>query len=276
MIRLIQDIAPRKLYNEYQEKNISDQDFVLVFYKNHLWIKKQEKEICFPHYAEVRESLQKNSPIYLFRVNEINYFLVETMEWDRKDGEFVLLPQVRGCRPKEYVFVAATAWHLYMWYRDNRFCGRCGNKTVPDNIERMLSCSHCGNCIYPKIAPAVIVAVTHKEHILLTRYANRAYKKYALVAGFTEIGETVEETVKREVMEEVGLRVKNIQYYKSQPWGFDSNLLLGFFCEVDGDTQIVMDQNELCLATWVHKSQVPDYGEHLSLTHEMMQVFRNS
>lgn len=273
---MIQDIAPKKLYNEYQEKTIGDRDFVLVFYKNQLWIKKQEKEICFPRYEEVRESLQQNSPIYLFRVDETNYFLAEATEWNQKDGELVSLHQVRGCRPKEYVLAAATAWHLYVWYKDNHFCGRCGSETVRDTRERMLFCPHCGNRIYPKIAPAVIVAVTHKEHILLTQYANRTYKKYALVAGFTEIGETIEETVKREVMEEVGLQVKNIQYYKSQPWGFDSNLLLGFFCEVDGDTDIVMDKEELSLARWVHKSQVPIYEEHLSLTHEMMQVFRDS
>lgn len=273
---MIQDIAPKKLYNAYRERNIDDWDYVLVFSKNQLWIKKQDREIGFPYYKEIRESLKKNSPIYLFQLDKKNYFLVETLEWDRKDGEFVTLHEVRGNTPKEHVLIAATAWHLYVWYRDNHFCGRCGKETVPDRRERMLCCPQCGNLIYPKIAPAIIVAVTHKEHILLTRYANRTYKKYALVAGFTEIGETAEETVRREVMEEVGLSVKNIRYYKSQPWGFDSNLLLGFFCEVEGDTEIVMDQEELSFAAWVHKSQVPDYGENLSLTHEMMQVFRNS
>lgn len=273
---MIQDIAPKKLYNTYREKNIGDKDCVLVFYKNQLWIKKQGREICFPLYEEIRESLQKNSPIYLFQVDKTNYFFVEILEWNRKDGEFVSLHNVRGCRPREQVLAAATGWHLYEWYRDNRFCGRCGKETLRDKRERMFHCPQCGNRIYPKIAPAVIVAVTHKEHLLLTQYANRTYQKYALVAGFTEVGETAEETVRREVMEEVGLRVKNIQYYKSQPWGFDSNLLLGFFCEVDGNTEIVMDQEELSFATWVHKSQVPDYGENLSLTHEMMQVFRNS
>lgn len=273
---MIQDIAPKKLYNEYKEKNIGDKDRLLVFYKNQLWIKKQDREISFPYYEEIKESLQKNSPIYLFCVDDINYFFVETMEWNRDDGEFVPLHEVRGYRPKDQVLVAATAWHLYVWYRNNHFCGRCGNKTVPDRKERMLFCQKCGNQIYPKIAPAVIVAVTHKDQILLTQYANRTYKKYALVAGFTEIGETAEETVRREVMEEVGLQVKNIKYYKSQPWGFDSNLLLGFFCEVDGDIEINMDQEELSFATWVHKSKIPDYGENLSLTHEMMQVFRES
>ena len=80
-----------------------------------------------------------------------------------------------------------------------------------------------------KIAPAVMVGVTNGDKILMTNYAGREYKKYARIAGFTEIGETAEQTVEREVMEEVGLHVKNIRYYKSQPWGYDSDLLLGYF-----------------------------------------------
>jgi NAD+ diphosphatase len=75
-------------------------------------------------------------------------------------------------------------------------------------------------------------------------------------------------------MEEAGIHVKNIRYYKSQPWGFDSNLLMGFFCEVDGDDNIRLDENELCEAEWVDRANIPEYGENLSLTHEMMLVFK--
>ena len=88
----------------------------------------------------------------------------------------------------------------------------------------MLQCPVCNNMVFPKIAPAVIIGLTNNDQIMMTKYAGREYKRYALIAGFTEIGETAEETVHREVMEEVGLKVKNIRYYKSQPWGFDSNL----------------------------------------------------
>lgn len=114
---------------------------------------------------------------------------------------------------------------------------------LPDEKERMLRCPSCGHLIFPTIAPAVIVGVTDGNRIILTTYAAREYKRYALIAGFTEIGETVEETVRREVMEEVGIPVKNIRYYKSQPWGFDSNLLMGFFCQADRKSQMSMDWN---------------------------------
>ena len=92
----------------------------------------------------------------------------------------------------------------------------------------MMRCSACGNTVYPKIAPAVIVGVINGDKILLTKYNGRAYKKYALIAGFTEIGETAEETVAREVMEEAGIKVKDITYYKSQP-GYRLQPAFGLF-----------------------------------------------
>lgn len=92
----------------------------------------------------------------------------------------------------------------------------------------MMRCEHCGQMEFPKICPAVIIGVTDGNRLLMSKYAGRDYKKYALIAGFAEIGETIEETVQREVMEEVGLKVKNLRYYKSQPWSFSDTLLFGF------------------------------------------------
>ncbi len=119
----------------------------------------------------------------------------------------------------------------------------------------------------------MIVAVTNGDQILLTRYANREYQRYALVAGFTEIGETAEETVRREVMEETGVSVKNIRYYKSQPWGVDGNLLLGYFAELDGSAEIRMDEQELSAAQWAGWEDLKDMDDSFSLTGEMMRVF---
>ena len=92
--------------------------------------------------------------------------------------------------------------------------------------------------------PAVIVGICNNDKILVTKYRT-GFAHYALVAGFTEIGETLEETVQREVLEETGLRVKNIRYYKSQPWGIVDDILAGFYCDVDGETDIHMDESEL-------------------------------
>jgi NAD+ diphosphatase len=141
----------------------------------------------------------------------------------------------------------------------------------------MLTCT-CGNLVFPKIAPAVIVGVVWQDKILMTRYANRDYKRYALVAGFTEIGETPEQTAAREVLEETGVRIRNIRYYKSQPWGFDSNLLLGYFAELDGESAITLDEEELSVAEWVQRDAIEteqDDRTNLSLTREMMLLFRD-
>ena len=140
---------------------------------------------------------------------------------------------------------------------------------------RMLKCPDCGNMIFPKICPAVIVVVTDKDRILLTKYVGRTYKNYALIAGYTEIGETAEETVEREVMEEVGLKVKNIKYYKSQPWALSGSLLTGFFCELDGDDNIKLDEDELAVGTWVKASDIDFEDDGISLTREMILKFRD-
>ena len=162
---------------------------------------------------------------------------------------------------------------LSSWYKGRRYCPCCVSALEHSTKERMLYCPNCGQVEYPKICPAVIVCVIHKDKILLTKYAGRAYTKYALIAGFTEIGESIEDTVRREVMEEVGLRVKNIRYYKSQPWSFSDTLLMGFFCEVDGDDTIRLDETELSVAEWHVAQEVPE-DDGVSLTREMMRVFR--
>ena len=98
---------------------------------------------------------------------------------------------------------------------------------------------------------AIIVAVTDESRLLLTRYARGAYRKRALVAGFIEVGETPEEAVEREVWEECGVRVKNVRYFASQPWGLSGSLMLGFFAELDGDPQITLQDGELDWAGWI-------------------------
>ena len=215
--------------------------------------------------------------VYLFTIDEERFYLVQNISRERL-SEFTMenKESFRYAEPQYLAFAGITGYQLNNWYRNRKFCGRCGHKMRHDEKERMMRCDHCGNMEFPKICPAVIIGVTDGDKILMSKYAGRAYKKYALLAGFTEIGETIEETVQREVMEEVGLKVKNIRYYKSQPWGFDQNLLLGYFCELDGERDIVLDTGELATAEWVHYSDVPEDPEWLSLTREMMSVFQKN
>ena len=154
------------------------------------------------------------------------------------------------------------------------FCGRCGTPVTDSTTERAVVCPACGLVEYPKICPAVIAAVTDGDRLVLTKYRGRAFRKYALVAGFNEIGESIEDTVRREVLEETGLRVKDITFYKSQPWVVTDTLLMGFFCKLDGPDTIHMQEDELSVAQWFYRSQIPDDYSAISLTGEMIEVFR--
>lgn len=277
---MIQDIAPMQLDNSYKKKVPHAGSRMFGFGERTVYLEYngELQFLTYEQWKDYNENIlgrEVPSCIYLFSIGEEEYFLTE-IGADTKIGEFRFYKMfdVRPMQPKERVLAAATAWHLFVWYRDNQFCGRCGKKLVHSEMQRMLQCPCCANMVFPKIAPAVIVGVTHGDKILMTKYAGREYKRYALIAGFTEIGETAEETVKREVMEEVGLAVKNIRYYKSQPWGFDSNLLLGYFCELAGERDIHLDEEELSVAEWVDYHDIPEDKEKLSLTHEMMTYFK--
>lgn len=276
---MLQDILPLHLQNEYRQKEATGESKVFHFRGREVYIARDEKNrLTLPRCKEL-EAAGKACPEeklqFLFSVGEEDYFMLNSREElpDQKGYTYESVRTLRQLVSKEVCFAVMTAYHLHVWYRDNQFCGRCGKETVHDTKERMLRCPVCCNMIFPKIAPAVIVALTDGDRILMTKYADREYKKYALIAGFTEIGETVEETVAREVMEEVGLKVKNVRYYKSQPWGVDSNLLLGFFAELDGDDTIHRDETELAEAEWFERSNMPAHDDGISLTREMMGVF---
>lgn len=276
---MIQDILPQKLYNTFVRKELSPDSRILSFREGQALYREQEGALQFLTFRQVKEYYEGKvqelpEAVFLFSVDRQDYFLMDLGEALIEGYTYHKMFETRRLFPKENVLAAATGWHLYVWYRDNQYCGRCARKLVHDKKLRMMKCPDCGNMVFPKIAPAVIVGVIDGDRILMTKYADREYKKYALIAGFTEIGETAEQTVEREVMEEVGLSVKNIRYYKSQPWGYDSNLLLGYFCDLAQEEEIHLDQTELSLAEWVDYRDVPDDPEGLSLTREMMITFR--
>ncbi len=268
---MIQDIYPSRLDNSFCPLGPENDDTVFVFdEEGRLFADITEEGIVFPTYS----GIQGGRTIYLFSIDEKHYFLARDRHYV-DDKRFAAWP-IRKLRDNGFgaaLFAAFTAYHLGKWYSDNRYCGICREELVPDDKERALRCGKCGKIIYPRINPAVIVGVINNDELLITRY-NRGYAHNALIAGFCEIGETLEETVQREVMEEAGLTVKNIRYYKSQPWGMAQDLLVGFFCDVDGDTNIVMDGNELKYAAFVKRADIELQPNNLSLTNEMMRSFK--
>lgn len=272
---MIQDIAPHRLHNEYRPQIPTEDSLFICARDRKILIKEEEGTVIFPSFRELDEKEQEREFVYLFTVDSTAFFLgEEELSFEKQGYSWENVQKLRTLRPRHLAFAGVTGIQLSRWYCTRKFCGACGNRLEMDKKERMLYCPVCGTMEYPKICPAVIVGIIDGNRILVSKYAGREYKKYALIAGFAEIGETIEETVKREVMEEVGLKVKNIRYYKSQPWGFTDTLLLGFFCDLDGDGTISLDEEELALAQWMEREDIPDEGDEVSLTKEMMAVFK--
>lgn len=278
---MLQDLDFGRLENEfYNDVAPRDEDIVVCFRGGDI-LTLRDEAVRLPEFRQVAawaadwKHWEETQCRYLFSLQGKRYYLWmgEAGKCPHPDSTYESARYLRKTAPKSVCYPAMTAWHLFTWYRNNRFCGRCGERTRHDEKERMVYCPKCGNLIFPRISPAVIIAVTDGDRILLTKYAHRNQANYALVAGYTEIGETLEQTVHREVMEEVGLRVKNIRYYKSQPWGVDGTVLMGFFCDLDGDDTIRLDEHELALAQWHHRHAMPIHDDGYSLTREMMGVF---
>ena len=280
---MIQDIAPDRLDNAFANRIPRTEDHILLFDpEGKMYVKVRDGVLYFPTVEDL--PVMENSPtgkgipagetVYLFSVNDTGFFLAPPdVPLSLPGFEYRTIRELRDLGWGKEVFAAFTAYHLWRWYADNRHCGRCGGMNGFHPAERALQCNACGHVIYPRINPAVIVGVIRDNSLLITRYRT-GYAHNALVAGFTEIGESLEQTVAREVMEETGVRVRNIRYYKSQPWGIAQDLLMGFFCEADGSGEIRMDESELKYAEWVGREDIVLQPNNLSLTNEMMMQFK--
>jgi len=269
---MVQDIAPHVLRNEFSLRPATAEDAVLAFDGDSLLMRVEEGEMSLPSVRALPEGARLQ---FLFTEDGRGFYLLEDELPGPPEGwRYVRSREYRDCGPRETLFACAVGETLYRWYAANRFCGRCGAPMEKSGTERMMVCPHCGNTVYPKICPAVIVAVTDGDRLLLTKYAGRSFKRYALVAGFSEIGEGVEGTVRREVMEEVGLRVADLRFYKSQPWAFTDTLLMGFYVRLDGSDRVRLQEDELALADWFERDSLPHDYSTISLTGEMIETFR--
>lgn len=243
---------------------------------------------------------QPESPVYVVRGNQVALTQArELADWPRLrfaftlDGvahfiapfdvalnpaglDFKLVNFMRAEGPAEAVLASAVAVQLARWYEANRHCSWCGAALKHAPASRELVCEDCGRIVYPTLTPGIIAGVIDREanKILLTTYANRVNARPALVAGFAEVGESLEGCLRREVREETGLEVSNIQYVASQPWPYSDSLLVGFFCEVEGSRDITLEEAELGRAEWVAPCDMPSReGDTVSLTGHMMRLF---
>ncbi|MDC0361859.1 NAD(+) diphosphatase [Halioglobus sp.] len=176
-------------------------------------------------------------------------------------------------RVDEQLFaLAGRASQLLDWERDHQFCGRCGQPMNIDLQERAMRCSPCAVINYPRISPCVIVLVTRGDELLLARNANFPQPLYSTLAGFIEAGETAEDTLRREVREEVGIEIDNLRYFSSQSWPFPSQLMLGFFADYAGG-EIECDTHEIIDAQWFNHNELPMIPPAASISGQLIQHY---
>ena len=272
---MIQDIAPHTYHNEYKPVAPDKESHILAYEEGKILMKKDGETMTLPSFGELEgkvENLYENY-IYLFSIDEEHFYLIPDLDTNLLPGyQFEITRVLRTAEPQYLAFAGITGYQLFQWYSKRRFCGCCGKPMVHDKHERKMICPACGNGEYPVLSPAVIVGVTNGDKLILSKYEGRNHTRYAMIAGFAE---TIEETVHREVMEEIGVKVKNLRYYKSQPWSFSGTLLFGFYCDLDGDDTLTVDHDELSMASWFNREDIPDEGDNISLTKEMMMAFKH-
>lgn len=167
---------------------------------------------------------------------------------------------------------AGRALQVLRWHFDHQFCGRCGNPTVQHSQDLAKSCVHCAIDFYPRLSPCIITLITRGDECLLAWHRRSKDEKYSCLAGFIEMGESPEQTLEREVMEEVGLRVSNIRYFTSQPWPFPGQLMLGYFADYAGG-DIELDQHEIRSAHWFRYNQLPRIPPATTISGRLIQAF---
>jgi NAD+ diphosphatase len=175
----------------------------------------------------------------------------------------------------EFIWIAGRANQLIHWHLTHRYCGKCGQETEDKADERAKICPGCNYINYPRLSPAVIVAVVKEDRILLARNKRFKYPFYSVLAGFVEPGESLEECVKREIKEEVGIIVKNVRYFDSQPWPFPDSLMIGFIADYAAG-EITVDGSEITEAVWFSRDNLPNIPPKISIARQLIDWFSGS
>jgi NAD+ diphosphatase len=188
------------------------------------------------------------------------------------DTEAAPLRQLFGQLTDEQFGVAGRALAVTTWDRDHRFCGRCGTETVRSPTERARTCTRCETAAYPRISPAVIVLVERDGRCLLARNARTKMPFYSTLAGFVEVGESLEECVHREIREEAGIELRDVRYFGSQAWPFTNSMMVGFTAAW-ASGELRADEEEILDARWFPPGELPLIPPKLSIAHDLIMDF---
>jgi NAD+ diphosphatase len=246
-----------------------------VFHQDNLLVSHTDTSITIPVWADFAQSgLTPIRQHYLGSHDEYPCYTVEvaipvkTPTGTTFQGLRALMPAFS----EELFALAGRALQIIHWDKNHHFCGRCGTTMQPREHERAKRCPACGLVNYPRIAPAIIVLITRGQQLLFSRAPHFKPGMYSVQAGFVEVGETLEETVRREIREEVGLEIKNIRYFGSQPWPFPNSLMIAFTAEYAGG-ELKVNHAELEDAGWYHADNLPPLPLPKSIARRMIESF---
>ena len=184
----------------------------------------------------------------------------------------IALRQLFGALPDDDFGIAGRALGVTAWDLDHRYCGRCGSPTERSTKERVRTCTRCGFGAYPRLSPAVIALIERDGRALLARNARFTRPFYSTLAGFVELGESLEGAVAREIHEEAGIHITDIRYFGSQPWPFTNSLMIGFTARW-ASGEIVPDPTEIADADWFLPDELPPVPPRLSIARELIDDF---
>lgn len=269
---MLNEIGPAILDNKYlHDQEIGEEDFLLCYGDNQLLLKRSGDDYEIPRRRDFIEPIE--APVYLFSINSNRCFGFIESPVNHPSYEYHDIFVLRNLKSREFAWIGSVGYQLMTWHQNNKYCGKCGSKTELKKDERATVCPQCNLAIYPKISPAVIVAITCNDKILLAKGKHYRGDFYALIAGYVDVGESIEETVVREVKEEIGLDIRNLKYYKSQPWPFSASLMLGFTAEADDTQPIVIDEEEIGEAGWFERGNLPTHASAISISGDLIEAF---
>jgi NAD+ diphosphatase len=257
------------------KKKPENNDLYFIMFKGNFLLKRDGVNLIIPTYDEINKLNIKFE--YYFFIGEFDGKACFATEAEselsvQEHFELISLRDIGILADEELFSIAGRANQILNWDRTHRFCGKCGSKTENKKDEIAKICPNCNNVMYPVICPAIIVAITRGDKILLAHNKGFKDKMYSLIAGFVEAGEDLESAVKREILEEVGIEVKNVTYYKSAPWPFPNSLMLGFFAEYESG-EIKVDGEEITDAGWFSKDEFPNLPQKFSLARNIIDKF---
>jgi NAD+ diphosphatase len=257
------------------ESHMTGNALWFVFHDQKLLIKNENDILTIPELKDL-ETLKFNPtyPQYMGSLDGRPSFAGELLDGTSVTDPFSFHPlrALFGKLHEELIGIAGLANQLVLWNQNHQYCGKCGVPNRNKVDERAKFCPECGLINYPRLSPAIIVAVTHKDRILLAHSSRFPVKFYSVLAGFVEPGETLEACVKREVREEVGIDVKNIRYFGSQPWPFPDSLMIAFTAEYAGG-EISIDESEILDADWFTADNHPPIPPKISIARHLIDWF---